>query len=78
MIDKPARHALTLREKKLAKKLKDYIKKSFKKLLTLLMEQEVHRITVQDILESLLSVHKMMFQNLPSELQSDVNNNEII
>ena len=62
----------------MTKKFKNCVKESFKKLLALLIRQEVHRITVQDILESLLSVHKMMFQNLPSELQSDVDNDEVI
>ena len=46
MVDKPARRALALRGKKLAKKLKNHAKESFKKLLTLLMRQEVHGITV--------------------------------
>ena len=68
MINKPAKHALTSREKKLAKEFKNHTKESFEKLLTLLMEQEVCRIIIQDILGFLLSVHKMMFQNLPLEL----------
>ena len=37
MIDKPAKHALALREKKLIKKLKNCAKESSKKLLILLM-----------------------------------------
>ena len=38
MIDKPARHALALRGKKLAKKFKNCVKELSKKLLTLLMK----------------------------------------
>ena len=38
MINKPARHTLTLREKKLIKKLKNYTKKLSKKLFALLMK----------------------------------------
>ena len=38
MIDKPARYASTLREKKLAKKLKNCAKESSEKLLALLMK----------------------------------------
>ena len=37
MVNKPARYALALREKKLAKKLKNYVKELFEKLLTLLI-----------------------------------------
>ena len=68
MIDKSARHALILREKKLIKKLKNCVKKSFKKLFILLMKQEIHEIIVQNILKSLLSVYKIMFQNLSLKL----------
>ena len=78
MIDKSVRHTLTLREKKLTKKLKNYAKKSFKKLLILLMKQEVYKIIIQDIFKSLLSIYKMIFQNLPLKLQNDVDDNEII
>ena len=46
MINKPTRYASALREKKLVKKLKNYAKESFKKLLILLMRQEIHGITV--------------------------------
>ena len=38
IINKPARHALTLREKKLTKKLKNRAKESSKKLLILLIK----------------------------------------
>ena len=61
MINKPAKCAPALREKKLAKKLKNCVKELFEKLFILLMEQEVCGIIIQDILESLLSVYKMMF-----------------
>ncbi len=75
MIDKLAKHALVSREKKLAKKLKNQAKKSSEKLLILLMKQEIRKIIIQNILESSLSVHKMMFQNLSSELQNNSNDN---
>ena len=68
MINKPTKHTPVSRKKKLAKKLKNYIKESFKKLLTLLIKQEVCRIIIQDILKSSLSVHKIIFQNLSPEL----------
>ena len=41
MTDKSAKHASVFKEKKLAKELKNQIKKFFKKLLTLFMRQEV-------------------------------------
>ena len=37
------------------------------------MKQEIRRIIVQNILESSLSIHKMMFQNLSLKLQNDSN-----
>ena len=37
IINKPARHAPTPREKKLIKKFKNHVKELFKKLFTLLM-----------------------------------------
>ena len=46
MIDKSTRHALASRGKKLAKKLKNCVKELFKKLLILLIRQEVHGITI--------------------------------
>ena len=61
MTDKSVRHTSVFKEKKLTKKLKNWVKKSFKKLLILFMRQEVHEIMIQDILKSLLNVHKMMF-----------------
>ena len=78
MVDKPARRAPAPRGKKLAKELKDRAKESSEKLLALLMGQEVRGITVQDILGSSLSVHKMMFQNLPPELRSDVDDDGVV
>ena len=42
------------------------------------MRQEVHEIMIQDILKSLLSIHKMMFQNLSSKLHENDNDNEIV
>ena len=44
----------------------------------LLMRQKIYDITVQDILDFSLSIHKMMFQNLSSELQSDVDEDEVV
>src|SRR5947207_14977190 len=78
MTDKSIRHASVSREKKLAKKLKNQAKKSFKKLLILLMRQEVCEIMIQNILKFLLSIHKMMFQNLFSELHKNIDDDEII
>ena len=40
------------------------------------MTQEVHEITVQNILKSSLRMHKMMFQNLSAELQKKIDIDE--
>ena len=44
----------------------------------LLIRQEVHEITVQDILKSSFSVHKMIFQNLSSELHENIDDDKVI
>ena len=44
----------------------------------LLMRQEICEITVQNILKSSLSIHKMMFQNLFSELCENIDDDKII
>ena len=66
------------REKKLAKELKNQAKKSSEKLLMLLMRQEVQEIMIQNILKSLLSIHKMMFQNLSLKLHESIESNKVI
>jgi len=78
MMNKSAKHAPVLREKKLVKEIKDHTKKSSEKLLALLIRQEIHDITVQNILDFSLNVHKMMFQNLSSELQSDIDKDRVV
>ncbi len=78
MTDKLVRYISVSREKKLAKELKDQAKKSSEKLLILLMRQEVYEIMIQDILKSLLSIHKIIFQNLSSELHENINDDEVI
>ena len=78
MIDKSIRCISVSREKKLAKKLKNQAKKSFKKLLMLFIRQEIYEIMIQDILKFLFSVHKMMFQNLSSELHENIENDKIV
>src|SRR5436190_20769486 len=78
MTDKSVRHTSVSREKKLAKELKNQAKKSFEKLLMLLMRQEVHKITVQDILKFSLNIHKMMFQNLSSKLHENIDDDEVV
>src|SRR5436190_1620101 len=78
MTDKSVRHVSVSREKKLAKELKNQAKKSFKKLLMLFMRQEICEIMIQNILKSLLSIHKMMFQNLFLKLCENINDDEII
>ena len=42
------------------------------------MRQEVCEIMIQDILKSLLSIHKMMFQNLFLKLCENDDDDEII
>ena len=42
------------------------------------MRQEIHEIMIQNILKFLLSIHKMMFQNLFSELHKNINDDKII
>jgi len=72
MVDRQVKHVPVPRGKNLAKELNDQAKESSEKLLRLLMKQEVRGITVQDILGSSREVCKMMFQNLPRELQEEV------
>src|SRR5947207_7395075 len=76
--DKSVRHASVSREKKLVKKLKNQAKKSSEKLLMLLIKQEVHEIIIQNILKFLLSIHKMMFQNLFLKLHKNIDDDKII
>ena len=78
MTDKSIRCVSVSREKKLTKKLKNWAKKSFEKLLILFIRQEICRIIIQDILKFLLSIHKIMFQNLSSKLCENINDDEII
>ena len=78
MTDKSVRHASVSKEKKLAKELKNQVKKSFKKLLTLLIRQEIHKIMIQNILKSLFSIHKMMFQNLSLKLHENNDDDEVV
>ena len=68
MIDKLVRCAPVSKEKKLAKELKNWAKKSSEKLLMLFMRQEICEIIIQNILKSSFNIHKMMFQNLSPEL----------
>ena len=42
------------------------------------MRQEVHEIMIQDILKSLLNVHKMMFQNLSLKLHENDDDDEVV
>ena len=42
------------------------------------MRQKIHEIIIQNILKFLFSIHKMMFQNLSSELYENIDDNEII
>ena len=76
--DKSVRCASVSREKKLAKKLKNQAKESFKKLLILFIKQEIHEIIIQNILKFLLNIHKMMFQNLSSKLCKNIDSDEVI
>ena len=78
MTNKSARQVSIQKEKKLIKELKNSLKVSSEKLLTLFMKQKVHEITVKDILESSINVHKMMFQNLSSELCKNINDDKIV
>ena len=78
MTDKLIKYVSVSKEKKLMKEFKNQAKKSFEKLLILFMKQEIHEITVQDILKFLFSIHKMIFQNLSSELCKNIDDDEII
>ena len=72
---------MTSKKKKLFKKLKIKLSEVFERILTLLMNQEVHNIIMKDLLEFSLTVHKMMFQNLSVEMtekKSETKTNEII
>ena len=57
MSDQSVRKALTLREKKLFKKIKACALKASKKLLILLMNQKVENIIMKNILDTLLLIH---------------------
>ena len=57
-----------LRGKKLAKKLKAYLKKVLKRLFLHIMNQEMWNIIIQKLLKLFLLVHKIMFQNLSTEM----------
>ena len=81
IIDKLRQCLITFKKKKLFKKLKIKLFEVFKKILTLFMNQEIHSIIVKDLLKFLLAVHKMMFQNLLTEMteeESETEMNEII
>ena len=78
MTDKSARCASVSKEKKLVKELKNQVKKSSEKLLTLFMRQEVCEIIIQNILKFLLNIHKIMFQNLFLKLHKNIDDDEII
>ena len=78
MIDKSVRYASVSKEKKLAKKLKNWAKKSSEKLLILFIKQEIHEITIQNILKFLLSIYKIMFQNLFLKLYKNIDDDKII
>ena len=78
MTDKSARCVSVFKEKKLAKELKNQVKKISEKLLILFIKQEVCEIMIQDILKFSLSIHKMMFQNLFSKLHENIDNDKII
>ena len=52
-----------------------------KKNLTLFMNQKIHDIIMKDLLRFLLTMHKMMFQNLSAEITEKklkIKENEII
>ena len=40
------------------------------------MNQKICKITVRDILELFITVYKIMFQNLPAELQQNMRTNK--
>ena len=60
---------LASREKKLFKKIKAHALEASEKLLTLLMSQKVEDIIIKNILDALLLVHQMIFQNLSQEVE---------
>ena len=78
MTDKLVKYTSVSREKKLVKELKNQAKKLFKKLLMLLIKQEIYEIMIQNILRFLFNVYKMMFQNLFSKLHENINDDEIV
>ena len=57
MFDQSIRKALTLREKKLFKKIKTHVFEALKKLLILLMNQKIENIIIKNILDILFLVH---------------------
>src|SRR5438876_8958851 len=75
---KKSKHVSIFKEKKLIRELKNQASKSSEKLLHFLMIQEVHEITVQNVLKFSLRMHKMMFQNLSAELQKKIDIDESV
>ena len=69
------------KKKKLFKKLKTKFFEISERILTLLMNQKVHDIIMKNLLKFLLTVHKMIFQNLLAEMtekESETETNKII
>ncbi len=81
MINKSKQCLVASKKKKLFKELKSKLFKASERILILLMNQKVHDIIMKNLLESLLIVHKMIFQNLSSEInekESETKENKII
>ena len=81
MTDKLKQHLVISKKKKLFKKLKTKFFEISERILTLLMNQKVHDIIMKNLLKFLLTVHKMIFQNLLAEMtekESETETNKII
>ena len=81
MTDKLRWCLMISKKKKLFKKLKIKFSEIFERILTLLMNQEVCNVIMKNLLKFLLTMHKMMFQNLSAEMieeKLEMKENEII
>src|SRR5436190_17853421 len=81
MIDKSKQCLVISKKKKLFKKLKTKLSEVSERILTLFINQEICDIIMKNLLKFLLAVHKIMFQNLSTEMteeESETEINEII
>ena len=73
MSDQSVRKVLTLRKKKLFKKIKACALEASEKFLILLMSQKIENIIMKNIFNILFLIHQIIFQNLSQEIKKKTN-----